>query len=978
MTISELLTPREEVLNDQVQGILQAHKVEASDEERVENSPKEFLRITYPSDGLKNLIELIDEKLQDKKDQGGYIISGSYGSGKTHAIITLYHLFQHSDLAQEWLEEWNLQMKLPSDAESIIVATKSENIEFLWEPIFKRAGREDLLEEVGKYPTTSLIEEWVGEKTIAVFFDEIETWYQTFDKEEEKHKIARNEMFLQSLLEVAKDPNHNLLTFITKLEKGTGLDKIINRSQPGVIDVSAAGDREKIIFHRTFKEKREDIEEGQVKETVRRYLSCYTDPIKISNREEYKRRMIQSYPFHPQLLEVVDGIYDIEEAQNVRGEMDALATAVRQHYEEKDLLLLSDLDPNDFRILSRRLVKRYESDKDRTADITYSNEILRAILIHSLNKTIGVASPRNILLATLTPDTEKIEVQMDLEKINEKAVFVHPVEGGYQLKETERVRALIKNAKGQVSEEEARRKIAELTKKAFHGREGVFIKEFDDIDDDSEIRYVIFLESVNDDLELVKEFLRGYTYQNTLIPIIPKTPSSPLEDFEIKDKVKEIIAARKLAERFGDERQEKKKKAVTFAKTNEEKLVERIGSKYGKAIRWIKRGESIESMPRTVDPRINDIKNTLRSPTEYLGEKILNEIEDKEEGVRAGDLLHDFKKIRKYPFVFDTNEFYAAIKDLCHRKKLIIGDNRNPIKYYGDAKSQIFVNADNTILHHIHKPTYVNFDGEISAVRPKVGGEITYRWSIENQKDHAQDIALELYYDGERIKKYEEKIPAGKEDEFTYTFSINTSGEHTAAIKYEGDLKATKTFNVKEPEERGELTITDCNITPSEIFKGGEIRFEGTIKNETSTTKESTIDLFLQDEKVDTIHEKVDSHSEKRFSANYTIHEQGKIVAIMEDEAGELVRKTITVKPKIVEKKIKGRGNSPRILANNLESSLIQRDKVKKLTLEYSFDEPIEIDKESLLDFIGNIEQETELPGEKQIICWLEVLRRES
>ncbi|HEC91650.1 MAG TPA: DUF499 domain-containing protein, partial [Candidatus Atribacteria bacterium] len=107
--IKDIVTARREVLEGTFQGVIQTHKVD-TEEKRLENNPEEFLKITYPSSAIKRAIEGIEEKFSGKSNQGGFLLVGPYGSGKSHTLVTLFHLFNNPSLAKEWGKRWNIDI----------------------------------------------------------------------------------------------------------------------------------------------------------------------------------------------------------------------------------------------------------------------------------------------------------------------------------------------------------------------------------------------------------------------------------------------------------------------------------------------------------------------------------------------------------------------------------------------------------------------------------------------------------------------------------------------------------------------------------------------------------------------------------------------------------------------------------------------------------------------------------------------------
>jgi hypothetical protein len=55
--IKDIVVARKEVLEGTFQGVIQTHKIDA-EEARLENEPREFLKITYPSSAIRRVIDV--------------------------------------------------------------------------------------------------------------------------------------------------------------------------------------------------------------------------------------------------------------------------------------------------------------------------------------------------------------------------------------------------------------------------------------------------------------------------------------------------------------------------------------------------------------------------------------------------------------------------------------------------------------------------------------------------------------------------------------------------------------------------------------------------------------------------------------------------------------------------------------------------------------------------------------------------------
>lgn len=678
--IQEIIKPREEILEGKFQGVIQSHKVD-SDEPRLENNAKDLLEVTYVSSALRGVLERVNEKLTRTSNQGAFLLIGPYGAGKTHGLVTLYHLLKEPQIAKKWLRNWKVDIALPPSTKTCIVSTRRYDEDFLWKPIFSKLGREDVLNQIRRFPTVDQIEDIVGDETCAIFIDEIENWYGSFDLEKQADLIERNETFLEHLFEVANDPNKNLLVFITFLEEKVGLKKIFNRTKPARIDVSVIEDREKIILHRLF-ENADNKNVDKIEKIVQGYLDNYSEPIKIENPYKYKQKMISSYPFHPLLLETLTQVFEAAtERQDIRGMMNILADLIKDNYHKKDLLLLADLDENAFRGIDLPLVEKYNYDLGMVKEISYGSEILKSILIFTLNDKILGATESDILLSVFSPTQGQTlnSLIMDLENIYGKPHYLHKQGEFYLFKHDLNIFALMEKEKKNITNEEVINKVAEITKKDIFNNTA-FIYGFDTIPDDSKIKIIVSLESLgeNDTLKnKLAEFYQGKNWQNTYIIILPNSDSIG-SSFEVKEKTRRLLAGERLQGQVSD-KEGKIQKLVTEEK---EQIANKIKSFYGRIVKWVSRENELVPRLINISPDINTIREKAGSDSSLVGDSILQEIKHRAEGIRLESIINDFKKFRKFPQILDDKIVFNAVRNLHRDKRLFIQGDRG--KWYID------------------------------------------------------------------------------------------------------------------------------------------------------------------------------------------------------------------------------------------------------------------------------------------------------
>jgi len=759
--IKDIITPRKDVLERTFQGVIQTHKVDAR-EKRLENNPQEFLKITYPSSAIKRSLERIDEKLSGKSNQGGFLLVGPYGSGKSHTLITLYHLFNNPSLARDWGGRWKIDFELPEKSRSVIVSTRRYDVDRLWEPIFELLGRENLLSEVKRFPTTDQIEGMLGDDTVAIFIDEIENWYGAFDPEKQAHLIEQNETFLEHLLEVAADPTKKLLVFITFLEEKEGLKEIFNRTKPVRIDVSPVEDREKVILHRLF-EDIERVDENKVGTVAEEYINAYSEPIKIDDIQNYKQRMMKTYPFHPLLLDTLFQIYEAAaERQDIRGMLNVLADAVKDIYERKNLILVSDVDENAFRGIDLKLIEKYEFDLERVKDIGFAKEILKTILIFTLNEKTHGATESDILLSIFSPAEGHTlnSILMDIENIYGKPHYLHKENGVYLFKHELNIYALLEKERDKITEEDVKKKIAEIVKKdIFDNR--VFIFGFDEIPDHNKVKIIVLPESwgVNDELKAkLSKFYKGKTWQNTYILVLPEVVNTVFS-FEILEKGKRLKAAENLMKQVKDE----KGKLGKIIQEERKSIADKIKAYYGYIVKWVEREGGLTYRLINVRADINAIREKARSDLELIADFIVKEIKDKPSGIRIEELINDFKKYRRYPFILDDETIYLSIRNLHRDKRVIIQGERG--KWYID-ESPRSLEPSFVVIHPKYAPEVEKLEVSEEGEEVEAGEILEIEGETEVTVERKERKELSLTGNSPRVILNQIEVKTSEKDEF--------------------------------------------------------------------------------------------------------------------------------------------------------------------------------------------------------------------
>lgn len=260
-----------------------------------------FFRKTYLTQGLENLLNIVEKRLSGKGGDPVIQIQTPFGGGKTHALIAMYHK----------AEEWGAKRV-------VMVGTSLSTKETLWGILEKQlTGKIKKFSEnkwgESKKEIRELLE---GHQPVIILMDEVLEYVTKAAgvKVEKSTLAAQTIAFMQELTEAAGNLNKVCLVvtlpssiiehydesadkLYLQLQKVAGrVEKIYTPVQENEIS--------QVIRRRLFS----DIKESEVKKVISGFIE-YADKEGILpagvQPSEYRDRFIDSYPFMPEVLDVL-------------------------------------------------------------------------------------------------------------------------------------------------------------------------------------------------------------------------------------------------------------------------------------------------------------------------------------------------------------------------------------------------------------------------------------------------------------------------------------------------------------------------------------------------------------------------------------------------------------------------------------------------------------------------------------------------
>lgn len=385
-TIFDACTPREEVLAGELREDLFAarlHDVIQASADPIYANPERFFANTYPTSGLERLLREALGRLTGAEPSNSPIIrlETSFGGGKTHNLIALYHLAASDASLGKAVEHIVAPHFLPGQPVDAIAGVVGTDLDVAngvnhgaittytpWGEIayqLKGNAGYSLIEESDQTrvaPGTQVWERMLGEEPALIMLDELARYLRTARDFEDETRVGETSLaqqtvaFLMSLMEFAAIRSNVVLVYtLTEASDAFGEEtETINREleearsasarQEQVITPAEETEIASIVTHRLF----HTTDRSAAREVASQYVDYYRQiadaglPVKAT-RAEYEEEIQRSYPFHPELLTTLNRkTATIPNFQRTRGALRLLASAVRKLWQEqtKDTYLI--------------------------------------------------------------------------------------------------------------------------------------------------------------------------------------------------------------------------------------------------------------------------------------------------------------------------------------------------------------------------------------------------------------------------------------------------------------------------------------------------------------------------------------------------------------------------------------------------------------------------------------------------------------
>lgn len=440
MSLSDILTPRPEVLRKEgIEGIIDIENLWDRRKKTLESRASEFLSLTFPTSDIKTVVQNLDARFNTRgRSAGLFLLEGLKGSGKSHVELFVYHMLSDRRAAELWLAEHGLKMTAP-EGHIVLVRKFTDQplyLEPIWSFVFKELGVPEA-DIPANAPSLQQFKHALGEKRLILILDELETGIKSLGDQQRAQNIG----FLQMLSEEAhRTETASITLFASVYSSNDEPGATLKRVQPRVdVKFSEPADRQRIILHRLF-ENYQAVQRSKIEPVITSYVNYWRN-IGSALDDRYQDRFLRSFPFTPELLDMLLHRVLRRDFQGTRGPLGLLATVVRFLYKDADIISaahfdvsntvirnrLSDLDPG------QHLIQCAQNDLRDLQQLKYGPQIISAVLLSTLTAT-GSANgigERDLIHQVLKPGDDINDFSASLNAFERLATYLQHSEGSY-------------------------------------------------------------------------------------------------------------------------------------------------------------------------------------------------------------------------------------------------------------------------------------------------------------------------------------------------------------------------------------------------------------------------------------------------------------------------------------------------------------------------------------------------------------------
>ena len=461
----------------QIDSVIDLEKIRSGPKKCMEKDPEVFFRLTYPSADIIGMLRTLCRRYgpdrPEEGEPGVFLAESVKGLGKSHGLLTAYHLFSHPDQAAPWMASLGFSWSPPKDPIIIIEKFTDQTLPFdsLWTALGNKLGADW---DPSQPPSLDDFRSALAGRPLILIFDELERGISNIIDSARK---SQNLSFLQMISEEAnRNPQ---VTLFAAIYDGTNEPGATLKRMPRLeLRFRSPDDRAAVVRHRLFEDT-----DSYARDAVDALLQSYINIWKrlgLDTPDEYQSRLKKAYPFLPELIELVfERITESGGFQGTRGALGLLA-AMLDAAPSGSLLLtaahckltdpacadrLQDLDP------SATLINCATKNLRDLSSLPHAESFASAVLLNSLAPAgrIRGVSREELIRHVVAPGSDPNEFESSFQAFRTFGSFFHEHEGRFSFDLEENEYAKVALATLHIRDERARDEIETIWKQDLFG-----------------------------------------------------------------------------------------------------------------------------------------------------------------------------------------------------------------------------------------------------------------------------------------------------------------------------------------------------------------------------------------------------------------------------------------------------------------------------------------------------------------------------
>ncbi len=693
MSFSKILTPRPELLKgDGIQGIIDIENLNIKKKKgkTLEATPEDFFSLTYPTTDIKSVLHFLHQRYNsDSSTPGLFLLEGFKGSGKSHLELFVYHLFQNNGFAQEWLKHHNLECRVPDNATVIIHKFTDNLVDSIWRLLFEKIGAENLISNTP--PNINQLRDAITGKKIVFILDELERGFESISN---KFAQAQNLSFLQMLSEEAQRSETASITIFASIynsnnEPGSTLKRV-----PRIdLKFSEPQDRKMVVLHRLFSDYgKHDIQ--KVETITKSYINQWKKN-NIPIDEKYEEKFQQSYPFTPEIFDILLNRVLGKNIQGNRGPLALLGRLVKNAHDKSDVISAASLNIKDVGIRNfitdldpgQTFIQCALTDLNDLEAIPLANKIVASTLIGTIASSGNLRGIKEYELArqVIEPGDNFNDYTASINAFEKLGAYFQKSEDSFFFDTQEKPYAKVEYRSLRIDAKDALDFVLERWRKnVFNDTSAIVYRDEAQVkselvkSDKNSPRYILAPKRLPN--EERKRVFSGIENPNTVLLFEPK--SDPFNVFENQDMIKWAqlaLAANDLHKSSSDS---ERKRQYEKIETDNARYIDDSFRKAGIAYVLVRRTNSgfdyeLESVGHSLARQ--DVKEQLERnifPRQVIEEHITDVIANTSNESNwllnhsIADLKAAYRKTSGFPVILAESILIDALRNLCQNKTI--------------------------------------------------------------------------------------------------------------------------------------------------------------------------------------------------------------------------------------------------------------------------------------------------------------------